>query len=93
MTSLIIQLITGAVGGNITGKLFKNLDLGTLGNSLSGIAGGGLGGQLLSLLGLAASSSGSLDPAAIIGSIASGGVGGGVVMAIVGLIKNLLAKK
>ena len=31
---LIIQLLSGAVGGNIAGRLFKNLDLGTVGNSI-----------------------------------------------------------
>ena len=42
---LIIQLILGAVGGNIGGVLFKNISLGTLGNSIAGIVGGGLGAQ------------------------------------------------
>ena len=39
---LIINLISGAAGGNIVGSLFKNLSLGGLGNSIAGIAGGGL---------------------------------------------------
>ena len=89
---LIIQLLTGAVGGNVTGKLAKNLDLGTLGNSVAGILGGGIGGQLLGMLGIAAAPDGSLDLASILGSVASGGVGGGVLMAIVGLIKSAMAK-
>ena len=49
---LILQLVTGALGGNVAGKLLKNLSLGTVGNSLVGIIGGGLGGQLLGMLGL-----------------------------------------
>ena len=89
---LIIQLLTGAAGGNLTGKLFKNLDLGTLGNSVAGILGGGLGGQLLGMAGIAAAPDGSLDITSILGSVASGGVGGGVLMAIVGLIKSVMAK-
>jgi uncharacterized membrane protein YeaQ/YmgE (transglycosylase-associated protein family) len=90
--ALIIQLICGALGGNITGKLFKNIDLGTLGNSIAGILGGGLGGQLLNALGLfSGAQGGSLDLASIIGNIASGGIGGGVLMAIIGLIKSLMA--
>ena len=44
---IIIQLISGAVGGNVAGALMKNLSLGTLGNSIAGILGGGLGGQML----------------------------------------------
>lgn len=93
---LIIQLISGAVGGNVAGGLLKNVNLGTLGNSLVGILGGGIGGQLLSMLGVAgaeAASAGSLDIASIVTQIAGGGVGGGVLLVIVGLIKSALAKK
>ena len=89
---LIIQLLSGAAGGNIIGKLLPKLNLGTLGNSLSGILGGGLGGYLLSMLGVDAGPNGALDIGAIIGSVASGGAGGGVLMFIVGLIKKALAK-
>ncbi|HEU5154415.1 MAG TPA: hypothetical protein VFU03_06780 [Gemmatimonadales bacterium] len=53
-TSLIVQLISGAVGGNLAGALMKDKSLGTLGNSITGILGGGLGGALLSALGVGA---------------------------------------
>jgi hypothetical protein len=90
---LIIQLISGAVGGNVAGALLKNLSLGTAGNSIAGILGGGIGGQLLGMLGAGgAAAAGGLDLAGIISSIAGGGVGGGVLMAIVGLLKGLFAK-
>ena len=92
MTSLIISLLTGAFGGNVAGALFKNLNMGTLWNSVVGILGGGLGGSLLGLLGIAAGPSGSLDPTALIGSVASGTVGGGVLMAIIGFIRRATAK-
>jgi uncharacterized membrane protein YeaQ/YmgE (transglycosylase-associated protein family) len=88
---LIIQLISGAVGGNVAGSALKKYNLGTLGNSIAGILGGGIGGQLLGLLGVAAGG-GGLDIGSIIGSIASGGVGGAVLMVIVGLIKKAMAK-
>ena len=88
---LIIQLVSGAAGGNVAGSLMKNLSLGTVGNSIVGILGGGIGGQLLGLLGIA-SGNGELDIAGIIGSIASGGVGGGVLLAVVGMIKKVMAK-
>lgn len=88
---LIIQLISGAAGGNFAGSLMKNLSLGTIGNSLAGILGGGIGGQLLGMLGMA-TGAGEMDLGGIIGSIASGGVGGGAVMAIIGLIKKAMAK-
>lgn len=89
---LIIQLVSGAVGGNIAGALMKKSSLGTLWNSVAGIVGGGLGGQLLGLLGIA-TGSGGMDLASIVGSIAGGGVGGGVLIAIIALIKNVMGKK
>jgi uncharacterized membrane protein YeaQ/YmgE (transglycosylase-associated protein family) len=94
LTTLIIQLISGALGGNVAGSLFKNLSLGTLGNSLAGIVGGGLGGQVLgSLLNLPpAAGAAGLDPMAILTQLASGGVGGGVLMAVIGLLRSMMSK-
>ena len=69
----------------------KNLSLGTLGNSVVGILGGGAGGALLGMLGMDVGAGGT-DIAGILGSVASGGVGGGVLMAIVGVLKNAFAK-
>ncbi|MGH8435206.1 MAG: hypothetical protein ACRERX_12170 [Pseudomonas sp.] len=88
---LIIQLISGAIGGNAAGSLMKDSSLGTLGNSIAGILGGGLGGQLLGMLG-AATATGGMDLSSVIGSIASGGVGGAVLMAAIGLIRKALTK-
>lgn len=88
---VLIQLISGAVGGNFAGSLMKDKSLGTIGNSIAGIIGGGLGGQLLGLLGIGTETGGT-DIASIIGSLAGGGVGGGVLMAIVGIIKKALGK-
>jgi len=45
MIPLIIQLISGAVDGNIAGAILKNLNLGPIGNSIAGIVGGGIGGE------------------------------------------------
>ncbi len=91
MGNLIIQLISGAVGGNIAGGLFKKISLGTLWNSVAGIVGGGIGGQLLGLLGIS-TGSGGMDIGSIVGNIAGGGVGGVVLLAIVGLIKKAMSK-
>lgn len=91
MTQLIIQLISGAVGGNLAGSLMKDSSMGTLWNSVAGIAGGGIGGQILGMLGMGAAG-GALDISSILSMVASGGVGGGVVMAVIGLIKKAMAK-
>jgi uncharacterized membrane protein YeaQ/YmgE (transglycosylase-associated protein family) len=70
MIPLIIQLISGAVGGNIAGALLQKLNLGPIGNSIAGIVGGGVGGQLLSMVmssGAAAGAAGSrLDTSSIL---------------------------
>ena len=39
-----------------------------------------------------AAASGGMDIGAIVAQIASGGVGGGVVLAIVGLVRNMMAR-
>ena len=88
---LIIQLISGAVGGNLAGSLMKNFSLGSLWNSIVGILGGGLGGQVLGMLGIG-DGGGEMDLGGILGSIGSGGVGGGIVLAIVGMIKKAMNK-
>ena len=91
--SLLIQLVSGILGGNVAGSLLKEKSLGVIGNSLAGLVGGGVGGQILTaLLGIATSSGGGLDIGSIIAQIASGGVGGGVVMVIVGILKQMFAK-
>jgi uncharacterized membrane protein YeaQ/YmgE (transglycosylase-associated protein family) len=89
---LLIQLISGALGGNVAGGLLKNLSLGTLGNSIAGIVGGGIGGQILDQVFHTAVAGGALDPVAIITQVLGGGVGGGVLLAIVGAIRNAMAK-
>jgi len=91
VVAIIIQLLSGALGGYGAGSLMKKLSLGTVLDSIIGIVGGGLGGQLLGALGVA-TGSGGLDLGSIIGSILGGGVGGGVLLAIIGLIKKLFGK-
>ncbi len=40
MNALIIQLISGAIGGNVAGIALKNLNMGVLLNSIAGTVGG-----------------------------------------------------
>ena len=93
---LIIQLLSGAVGGNLVGAVMKNLNLGWLWNSVAGIAGGGLGGQILGAVlggGMAAAKGGALDPMSILTNVLGGGVGGGVLLAVVGVVKQMMGSK
>ena len=50
IVGLIIQLISGAVGGNIAGAALKQYNLGTIGNSIAGLIGGGVGAQIIGAL-------------------------------------------
>jgi uncharacterized membrane protein YeaQ/YmgE (transglycosylase-associated protein family) len=84
----IISLITGAVGGNIAGAIFKNLSLGPLGNTLAGLVGGGAGTVILNAVLGSGAGGGS-----VAGNIGSSGVGSVLLMLIVGVIKNAMVKK
>lgn len=92
---IIIGLLSGAAGGNIAGKVMKS-GMGTMGRSLTGIVGGaGLAGGMSMLGGGGAASvadaaqaatSSGLDPMSILKSVAGGGVGGGILTAILGMV-------
>jgi uncharacterized membrane protein YeaQ/YmgE (transglycosylase-associated protein family) len=99
ITSLIIQLIVGAIGGNAAGKAMPEKSLGTLGNTIAGVIGGVGGGQLLDMiLGGAAmpvdatAAAGGMDIGAIIQDIAGGGIGGAVLMVVVAIVKGMMNK-
>lgn len=86
---LIINLVGGAVGGNVAGGVLKNISLGTLGNSIAGILGGGAAYHFLpELLGTTS----SLDLQGILTQIAGGAGGGGIIMVVLGLIKSVISK-
>jgi hypothetical protein len=89
---IIIQLLGGGLGGNLAGSLLKKFSMGTMGNTILGLLGGGLGGQLLGNV-LGGGGGGTLDIMSILSNVASGGVGGGALMTIVGLIRSMMAKK
>ena len=94
LVTLSVQLVSGAIGGNIAGALLRGLSLGTLGNSLAGIIGGGVGGHLLTkMLALpAASVAAGMDPMDIVNQAASGAGGGVVVMIVLGVLRSILGK-
>lgn len=93
IVNLGIQLLSGLISGNVTGAASKDKSLGAVGNSIAGLAGGGLGGLILSLLGgEGLSGLQHLDWQSILASIVSGGVGGGVLTPIIGAIKKAMGK-
>jgi hypothetical protein len=96
MIELLISLLSGAAGGNIAAKLIKSIDLGTVLNSVAGVVGGGLGASIIAMLVGGSAPDGAMASEAavsipgIISAIASGGVGGGVLLAIVSMIKKMM---
>lgn len=53
LVPVFIQLLSGAAGGNAVAAMMKNLSLGAEGNSIVGVLGGGIGGQIIGMLGMA----------------------------------------
>jgi len=93
ITSLIIEAVSGAVGGNVAGAALKEKSLGLIGNSLAGVVGGGLGGTILqAVMGGAATGGGGMDLQSILTNVGGGGIGGAILMAVVGIIKDKMAK-
>lgn len=92
ITSLIVEAVSGAVGGNIAGAAMKEKSLGAVGNSVAGIFGGGIGGAILQAVMGSAAGGGGMDMQSILANVGGGGVGGAILMAIIGIIKNQMAK-
>jgi hypothetical protein len=92
--ALIISLLSGAAGGNAAGSIFKNLGQGLLVNSISGILGGGILGKLAGpvIASALGAKTGGLDVMSILSSVLTGGVGGGGMLAIIGMIKSMMGK-
>lgn len=90
---LIIQLISGAVGGLVAGKIWKGFSMGSLTDVLAGLVGGGAGGWGFDMLGLVPlGPQDGLGLEAILGSVAAGGVGGGMTTAIVGGLRSVFVR-
>jgi uncharacterized membrane protein YeaQ/YmgE (transglycosylase-associated protein family) len=94
MEQILINLITGALGGVGAGKASPTFDLGMIGNIVAGLVGGGVLGQIVTLLlpsVMAAAESGNLSIGGIISQVIAGGAGGAILTAIIGAIKNKAA--
>lgn len=85
LTQLLVQLLVGAIGGNAAGAALRDRSLGAWGNTIAGIAGGGLGGHILNtVLG-----TGVMDAGTIIQQAAGGGIGGAIAIVILGMVRTL----
>jgi len=91
MEQILINLVAGALGGVGVGKSSPTFDLGMIGNIISGLVGGGVLGQVVTLLLpsiVAAAGSGNLSVSGIVSQAIAGGAGGAILTAIIGAIKN-----
>jgi hypothetical protein len=91
MEQILINAIAGALGGLGAGKASPTFDLGTIGNIVAGLVGGGLLGQIVTLLlpsVVAAVQSGNLSVSGIVSQAIAGGAGGAILTAVIGAIKN-----
>jgi len=76
ITNLVVESVSGAVGGNVAGAAMKDKSLGAVGNSIAGIVGGGIGGTILqAVMGSAAAGGGGMDMQSILANVGGGGVG------------------
>jgi hypothetical protein len=95
--NLIIQLVAGAGGSSILANAASRLNLGPLGNLITGALGGIGGGNLLGALlhggGAAAANAatGGFDLGSLVTQLIGGGVGGPIVTAIVAMIRNAMS--
>ncbi|PMU89181.1 MULTISPECIES: hypothetical protein [unclassified Pseudomonas] len=88
--SLLVQIISGAVGGNLAGMTKQSLGTGL--NTFLGGVGGLVLGQLVSAL-TGTSGGEAMDVATVGSNIVGGGVGGLVLTWVVGFIKSKMAAK
>jgi uncharacterized membrane protein YeaQ/YmgE (transglycosylase-associated protein family) len=94
MEQILINLVSGALGGVAAGKSSPTFDLGTIGNVIAGVVGGGVLGQIVTLLlpsVIAAVQSGNLSVGGIVSQAIAGGAGGAILTAIIGAVKNKAA--
>ena len=91
MEQILINLVAGALGGVGAGKASPTFDLGMVGNIISGLVGGGILGQIVTLLlpsVVAAAQSGNLNIGSIVSQVIAGGAGGAILAALAGALKN-----
>lgn len=89
IAGILVNLVSGGVGGNLSGAALKDKSLGVMGNTIAGAVGGVVGGYItqavgiLSSLGLADMSIASLATKA-----GAAAVCGAILTALAGYVKS-----
>jgi uncharacterized membrane protein YeaQ/YmgE (transglycosylase-associated protein family) len=92
IVNLLISLVSGAAGGNVVGAAAPEKSLGTVGNSLAGLAGGGLASYLAQALNLWGQVGTTTDLTSILANVGTSGIGGAALVFIISLIKKAMNK-
>src|SRR5262245_59148520 len=83
--AFILQILSGAFAGYVTGNLSKDGMLGQVGNAIVGALAGGIGGQILFAI---AGLGGSVQ---FVSALLTGAFCGGLGMLVAGLLKSKLS--
>jgi len=83
---LLLKIIAGAVGGNVVGLLFRKLSIGFMGNSLAGLVGGVMSGQIVATLT-------GIELNTTLTQMLAAGFFGGALTFVTGLLRRYLASK
>lgn len=92
--TFLLALVSGAVGGNFAGGVFKSLNLGLLGNSIVGTIGGYSGLRLLeTIVGIIHTNNNHVgrdgaNTSSVFAALISSAVGGAVLVIVIGVIRN-----
>jgi hypothetical protein len=94
LVTLILQIIGGIAGGNAAGVAMEKVNLGPLLTTIAGALGGVAGGQIFTALlpDTAGVITGHIGLVSIVGHLFAGGIGGAIITAIAGQIRNAMAK-
>ena len=93
ITQLVIHMVSGVIGGHASASLTRDTSLGSVGNTIVGAIGGGIGGHMLSGIvgaGTAVAATG-LDFGTLLTGFLTGGFSGGMTVMVLAFLKSRFA--